>query len=117
MYNMICQASTIISSNVSNLVHLRRYWRLERCLGTRDNRVILQIYREDDAPNYRRGNKILLALVAWNVVMTAFIKVYYVRRNRIRNETWNSMSPSERDDYLRNTKDEGNKRLDFRFAH
>ncbi|PKS12450.1 hypothetical protein jhhlp_000656 [Lomentospora prolificans] len=90
LYNMICQASTIISSN---------------------------IYRADDAPFYRRGNKVLLALVAWNVVMTIFVKVYYIWRNKTRDQVWNEMSPEEKDDYLRTTKDEGNKRLDFRFAH
>ncbi|KAL4885480.1 major facilitator superfamily domain-containing protein [Aspergillus karnatakaensis] len=90
LYNMICQASSIISSN---------------------------IYREDDKPYYRRGNKVLLALVAWNVVMTIFIKVYYVQRNKSRDRIWNAMSSEEKDHYLRTTKDEGNKRLDFRFAH
>ncbi|KAL4956468.1 MFS general substrate transporter [Aspergillus filifer] len=90
VYNMICQASSIISSN---------------------------IYREDDKPYYRRGNKVLLALVAWNVSMTVFIKVYYIWRNKTRDRIWNAMSAEEKDTYLRTTKDEGNKRLDFRFAH
>ncbi|KAL4775293.1 major facilitator superfamily domain-containing protein [Aspergillus nidulans var. acristatus] len=90
LYNMICQASSIISSN---------------------------IYREDDKPYYRRGNKVLLALVAWNVVMTVFIKCYYIWRNKSRDRIWNAMSSEEKDNYLRTTKDEGNKRLDFRFAH
>ncbi|QKX54289.1 uncharacterized protein TRUGW13939_01374 [Talaromyces rugulosus] len=90
MYNMICQASTIIGSN---------------------------IYRDDDKPYYRRGNKVLLALVGWNIVMTIFVKLYYVRRNKTREEIWNTMSLEEKDHYLRTTKDQGNKRLDFRFAH
>ncbi|KAF5710084.1 tartrate transporter [Fusarium mundagurra] len=90
MYNMICQASSVISS---------------------------QIYRDDDKPLYRRGNKILLALVGWNVVMTVFIKGYYIWRNKTRERIWSAMSDEERDEYLRTTKDEGNKRLDFRFAH
>lgn len=59
----------------------------------------------------------LLSFVAWNVVMTIFIKIYYIRRNKSRDRIWNAMSPEERDHYLRTTKDEGNKRLDFRFAH
>ncbi|KAL4739495.1 major facilitator superfamily domain-containing protein [Aspergillus similis] len=90
LYNMICQASSIISSN---------------------------IYREDDKPYYRRGNKVLLALVAWNVVMTVFIKCYYIWRNKSRDRIWNAMSSEEKDNYLRTTKDQGNKRMDFRFAH
>ncbi|KAF7588748.1 hypothetical protein BBP40_005244 [Aspergillus hancockii] len=90
LYNMICQASSVIASN---------------------------IYREDDRPYYRRGNKVLLAIVAWNVVMTVFIKCYYIWRNNSRDRKWNAMSEEEKDQYLRATSDEGNKRLDFRFAH
>ncbi|CAI7588344.1 unnamed protein product [Penicillium palitans] len=90
VYNMICQAGAIISSN---------------------------IYRTDDKPYYRKGNKILLAIVAWNVVVTIFIKVYYTRRNKTREQVWNAMSPEQKHHYLSTTQDEGNKRLDFRFAH
>ncbi|KAL4810080.1 major facilitator superfamily domain-containing protein [Aspergillus unguis] len=75
------------------------------------------IYRDDDKPLYRRGNKVLLALVAWNMFMTVFIKVYYIWRNKSRDRVWNAMAPEEKTQYLRTTKDEGNKRLDFRFAH
>ena len=59
----------------------------------------------------------LLALVGWNVIMTLFIKFYYIWRNKTRDRIWNAMSEEERDEYMRTTKDEGNKRLDFRFAH
>ncbi|KAF5630339.1 tartrate transporter [Fusarium sp. NRRL 52700] len=86
MYNMICQASSVISS---------------------------QIYRDDDKPLYRRGNKVLLALVGWNVVMTVFIKGYYIWRNKTREQIWDAMSDEEKDEYLRTTKDEGNKRYCF----
>ncbi len=44
-------------------------------------------------------------------------KIYYVWRNSSRDKIWNAMSEDERLDYLATTKDEGNKRLDFRFAH
>ncbi|SPO01798.1 related to putative tartrate transporter [Cephalotrichum gorgonifer] len=90
MYNMVGQGGSIIASN---------------------------IYREDDAPFYRRGNKVLLCVVGWNVIMAIFVKLYYIRRNKAREAIWYSMSWEERDEYLRMTKDEGNKRLDFRFAH
>lgn len=79
--------------------------------------LLFQIYRTDDKPYYRKGNKILLAIVAWNVVVTIFIKVYYTRRNKTREQAWNAMSPEQKHHYLSTTKDEGNKRLDFRFAH
>ncbi|KAJ5706613.1 hypothetical protein N7488_006414 [Penicillium malachiteum] len=90
VYNMICQAGSIVSSN---------------------------IYREDDKPYYRNGNKILLGIVGWNVVMTVLIKCYFIWKNYSRDRVWSSMSADEKDRYLRTTKDEGNKRLDFRFAH
>ncbi|KIH93146.1 transporter [Sporothrix brasiliensis 5110] len=90
LYNMICQASSVIAT---------------------------QIYRADDQPLYRRGNKVLLGIVAWNLAITAFVKGYYMWRNKTRDRTWGAMSSAERDAYLRTTKDEGSKRLDFRFAH
>ncbi|KAJ5953357.1 hypothetical protein N7454_000253 [Penicillium verhagenii] len=90
VYNMICQAGAIISSNV---------------------------YRDDDKPYYRRGNRILLTVVGWNIVMTIFIKCYFIWRNRTREQIWNSMGTEQKNHYLRTTEEEGNKRLDFRFAH
>lgn len=49
--------------------------------------------------------------------MTVFVKGYYMHRNKTRDRLWNAMSSEEKDHYLRTTKDQGNKRLDFRFAH
>ncbi|KAF6826848.1 phthalate transporter [Colletotrichum plurivorum] len=90
VYNMTVQASSIIASN---------------------------IYRKDDAPLYRRGNKVLLGIIAWNAVFAWVIKGYYMWRNKKREEVWSNMSQQEKDTYLATTEDEGSKRLDFRFAH
>lgn len=90
LYNMCVQASNIIASN---------------------------IYRTDDAPHYRTGNKAILGLIAWSSFLILAIKFYYAWRNKRRDTIWNAMSAAERDEYLRTTKDHGNKRLDFRFAH
>ncbi|KAJ4416796.1 hypothetical protein N0V82_006525 [Gnomoniopsis sp. IMI 355080] len=90
LYNMFVQAGNIIGSN---------------------------IYREDDRPNYVRGNKILLAFTCYNIVQLWFVKYYYVKRNQRREEAWAKLNGEERIDYTRNTKDEGAKRLDFRFVH
>ncbi|KAJ5587301.1 uncharacterized protein N7459_003066 [Penicillium hispanicum] len=90
MYNMCVQAGGIISSN---------------------------IYRADDSPLYRRGNRALLGLVAMNIVIYILTKAYYVWRNKSRDNKWNSMSAESKAHYLATTKDEGSKRLDFRFAH
>ncbi|MCJ1230111.1 hypothetical protein MMC12_006782 [Toensbergia leucococca] len=90
IYNMTVQASQIISAN---------------------------IYRTSDAPLYRYGNKVLLAIVAVNFVMIGATKMYYMRRNSARAKVWDGMDKEQRETYLRTTKHEGNKRLDFRFAH
>ncbi|SPO01579.1 related to nicotinamide mononucleotide permease [Cephalotrichum gorgonifer] len=90
IYNMTAQAGGIIASN---------------------------IYRQDDAPRYKRGNRNLVCVACLNIGLYLFAKVYYVLRNRSRAKKWDSMSNEQKLDYLRNTTDEGNKRLDFRFAH
>ena len=83
IYNMSVQASTIIGSN---------------------------IYREGDKPYYRTGNKVLLAYVAFNVCILFGTKVFYVMKNKKRDEIWSSMSQREKEHYLTTTKDEGNRR-------
>ncbi|KAK9470909.1 phthalate transporter [Dipodascopsis tothii] len=75
------------------------------------------IYRADDKPLYHRGNRQLVAINAANIVLYILVKVYYTTRNKRRERKWNSMSEEERETYLRTTTDEGNKRLNFRFAH
>jgi hypothetical protein len=90
LYNMCVQASSIISQN---------------------------IYRDDDKPYYRRGNKVLIAICAWNFVVFIGAKLYYVNVNKKRESVWESMNKEEKETYLETTKDQGNKRLDFRFAH
>ena len=89
LYNMSVQVATIISS---------------------------QIYRNDDKPYYYRGNKVLLGILAWNVVLFIGAKIYYTKVNERRDKIWNSWTREERLRYLATTKDEGNKRLNFRFA-
>lgn len=89
LYNMMVQTSNILSS---------------------------QIYRQTDKPYYYKGNKALLGLVAWNIVLFCASKAYYEWRNRVKDEMWNGMTREQRLRYLETTRDKGNKRLDFRFA-
>ncbi|KAF5519068.1 putative transporter [Colletotrichum aenigma] len=89
LYNMSVQLQSIISAN---------------------------IYRRDDRPEYRRGNRALVGVASLNVVIYAAAKFYYVWRNRQRDRIWDAMSPEERQRYLDTTTDKGSKRLDFRFA-
>ncbi|KAE8339671.1 hypothetical protein BDV24DRAFT_175978 [Aspergillus arachidicola] len=90
MYNMCTQLSGIIASNV---------------------------YQDWDAPRYVQGNRVLLALVCTNIAVYALTKIYYILRNRHRDRKWTGMTEEQRIDYIATTKDTGNKRLDFRFAH
>ncbi len=80
------------------------------------NIISSQIYRNDDKPYYYRGNKVLLGILAWNVVGFIAAKAYYVWKNNRRDRIWNAMTREERIHYLKTTKDSGIKRLDFRFA-
>jgi hypothetical protein len=60
---------------------------------------------------------VILGIIAWNFVFAFLIKGYYIWRNKKRAATWDGMSAEEKDTYLATTKDEGSRRLDFRFAH
>ncbi|TVY83496.1 putative transporter [Lachnellula suecica] len=89
LYNMSVQTSGIIAAN---------------------------IYRSDDAPLYKRGNRTILCILILNIFLYVGTKVYYVQRNKYRDRKWKAMTEEEKLEYL-TTAEEGNKRLDFRFAH
>lgn len=76
----------------------------------------MNIYREDDRPLYKRGNSVLIAITAWNLLVYAGSKAYYVWRNKKRDAEWNTMTDEQRMEYLQSAKDDGSKRKDFRFA-
>ncbi|KAL0935745.1 major facilitator superfamily transporter [Colletotrichum truncatum] len=89
LYNMSVQLQSIISAN---------------------------IYRRDDRPEYRRGNRVLVGIASLNIAIYVSAKLYYVWRNKQRDRIWEAMSPEERQRYMDTTTDKGSKRLDFRFA-
>lgn len=89
LYNIAVQLGSIISSN---------------------------IYRRDDRPEYRRGNRVLVAICSWNILLYVAVKVYYTWKNKRRDKVWDGMTATERERYLETTTDKGSKRLDFRFA-
>ncbi|KAJ5921650.1 major facilitator superfamily domain-containing protein [Penicillium verhagenii] len=73
------------------------------------------IYRSDDKPLYRRGNKQLIAINVAAIIAYALAKIYYVSRNRWKKTQWDKMDHQEKAVYLETTTDQGNKRLDFYF--
>jgi len=66
---------------------------------------------------YRKGNKVLIGICAYNFALFIGAKLFYVYVNKKRANLWDNMSQQEKEHYLATTKDKGNKRLDFRFAH
>lgn len=57
-------------------------------------------------------------MVVFNIVLLyPGTWLFYRHINRKRDAIWDKMSSDQKTEYLRTTKDEGNKRLDFRFAH
>ncbi|RKK78226.1 putative transporter [Fusarium oxysporum] len=75
------------------------------------------IFREDDQPLYRRGNRVILGITSANIVLFYIVKAFYVWRNKVRDARWNALTKEQQQDYTLNTTDEGQQRLDFRFAH
>lgn len=91
LYNMAIQASSIVGSN---------------------------IYQSKDGPRYFRANKILIGLIGFNIlILYPGTYLFYKLTNKRRDKIWDGMSPQDKTEYLRSTKDEGNKRLDFRFDY
>ncbi|KAL9089386.1 MAG: hypothetical protein Q9165_005706 [Trypethelium subeluteriae] len=79
--------------------------------------IASNIYRDDDKPLYRRGNKVLIGICVFNIFLYIAANSFYVYVNKRRDAIWNAKTQKEKEDYLATTEDKGNKRLDFRFAH
>jgi hypothetical protein len=75
------------------------------------------IYRDDDKPYYRRGNRQLFIINLLAIVLFLFTKAYYVWRNQQKERVWNALSKEEQKHYITNTRLQGSRRLDFRFSH
>jgi len=81
------------------------------------NIISSNIYRADDAPLYHRGNSVLIGINILVLLCFLGAKGYYILQNKRREKKWLALSEEERRDYVNNSTDQGNKRLDFRFAH
>ncbi|QDS73106.1 hypothetical protein FKW77_000765 [Venturia effusa] len=80
------------------------------------NIIAANIYRNEDKPLYRHGNRVLMGINFLSLFLFLFAKAYYICRNWIRDKKWNAMTPQERTFYTLNTTDQASRRLDFRFA-
>ncbi|CCF37874.1 major facilitator superfamily transporter [Colletotrichum higginsianum] len=90
LYNMMVQLARVIYSN---------------------------IYREDDRPEYRRGNRVLIGICCMNICVYLLAKLFYMWCNKKREKEWNAMTEEQQIHYLETTKDKGSARKDIRFKH
>ncbi|KAI8375570.1 major facilitator superfamily domain-containing protein [Blakeslea trispora] len=74
-----------------------------------------QIYTVSDAPRYRFGNKVNIALQAATAFLFLTQFARYAITNKMRSRKWDSMSDKDKANYNETTRDVGSKRLDFRF--
>lgn len=77
--------------------------------------ISANIYREDDRPKYRRGNRVLIGIATLNIVLFLAAKAYYSWVNWRRGQKWAKMSPQEQADHL-DVVEEPSKKLLFRFV-
>lgn len=79
-----------------------------------------QVYRSYDAPYYRQGNGVGLALCALSLVVFVLQRFLLVRLNKKKEVVWDGMSAEQRVQYQEDREareKEGNKRLDFRHVY
>ncbi|KAJ7157110.1 major facilitator superfamily domain-containing protein [Mycena filopes] len=79
--------------------------------------IYANIYRTDDKPLYKRGNRVLIGICCMNIVLYISTFFFYRTLNRSRDKKWTAWSKKEQQKYVETTTDVGNERLDFRFAY
>jgi len=57
------------------------------------NIIGANLYRADDKPLYKRGNRNIIIINLLAIVLFLFAKVYYVTKNKVRDRKWNAMTP------------------------
>lgn len=78
-----------------------------------------QIYRKYDGPYYKQGNKILVSICALSLVTFIVQRQVLVYLNKKKQQKWEQMTSEEKAVYQADViarEQDGNKRLDFRFA-
>ncbi|WVR00391.1 hypothetical protein IAU59_007534 [Kwoniella sp. CBS 9459] len=76
------------------------------------------LYQASDKPRYKHANSAIVAIICFNVLfLYPFARWYYKSKNEKRAAIWDKMDSAQKSEYLANTTQKGNKRLDFRFAY
>ncbi|KAJ4367210.1 hypothetical protein N0V85_009188, partial [Neurospora sp. IMI 360204] len=75
------------------------------------------IYLDYDKPYYHDGNAKLVVINFIAIGVFLFTKAYYVWRNKQKDKVWNALTEEQKAEYIKTTKVQGSRRLDFRFAH
>jgi hypothetical protein len=78
-----------------------------------------QIYRKYDGPYYKQGNTVLVSICALSLITFIVQRQYLVRLNKKKQQKWEQMTSEEKAVYQADVisrEQDGNKRLDFRFA-
>ncbi|KAF1934816.1 MFS general substrate transporter [Clathrospora elynae] len=78
-----------------------------------------QIYRKYDGPYYKQGNTVLVSICALSLITFVVQRQVLVRMNKKKQQQWEKMSSDEKALYqadIISREQDGNKRLDFRFA-
>ncbi|KIN00026.1 hypothetical protein OIDMADRAFT_166152 [Oidiodendron maius Zn] len=79
-----------------------------------------QIYRQDDAPYYYRGNKVLVSICALTVLVFIVQRQWLRQLNKTKERKWSALSLEEKEAYQANKEErekDGNRRVDFRFKY
>lgn len=101
LYNMCVQASSVVGSNVrifvliSFFLHFPPLARLDYVVSKPlfkyfnfsqqrefNMKIFSQIYRDEDKPLYRKGNRILIGICCYNIFLFIGAKVFYAMKNR-----------------------------------
>jgi hypothetical protein len=78
-----------------------------------------QIYRKYDGPYYKQGNTVLVSICALSLITFIVQRQFLVRLNKKKQQKWEQMTSDEKAVYQADVisrEQDGNKRLDFRFA-
>lgn len=79
-----------------------------------------QIYRSWDAPYYKHGNAVCLAICVLALIVLGSQRLVLMRMNKKKEQIWQTMSADEKATYQNDKAArelDGNKRLDFRFVY